>query len=137
MLLLSVNYQSSPRPLKTSFWGGSVEGVTSSTDSGAPKSGEPISRAERKCNLKAKASGAIYSFFNRISITGVKVDEDRCVNCNICIEECKMDVMKVSDHECIHCGECIKKCPVSAISYRSLKNRGETGGTDPDRGDRP
>ena len=74
--------------------------------------------------------GAIYSFFNRISITGVKVDEDRCVNCNICIEECKMDVMKVSDHECIHCGECIKKCPVSAISYRSLKNRG-------DRGDRP
>ncbi len=64
--------------------------------------------------------GAIYSFFNKVSITGVKVDEERCVNCNICVNECKMDVMKVADHECIHCGECINKCPVSAIRYKTL-----------------
>ena len=62
--------------------------------------------------------GAIYSFFNKVSLAGVKVDEDKCVDCNICVKECKMDVMKVADHECIHCGECVKKCPVSAITYK-------------------
>ena len=65
--------------------------------------------------------GAIYSFFNRVAITGVKVDEDKCIHCNICVNECKMDIMRVSDHECIECGECIGKCPVCAISFKLPK----------------
>ena len=62
--------------------------------------------------------GAIYSLFHKVSLCGVKVDEDKCVGCNICVRECKMDVNKVGDKECIHCGDCISHCPTCAISYK-------------------
>lgn len=62
--------------------------------------------------------GAIYSLFYKISICGVKVDEDKCVGCNKCVCECLMDVKYVGDRECVHCGECIGKCPTCAISYK-------------------
>jgi len=59
--------------------------------------------------------GAIYSFFQPISVFGIQVDEDKCINCDACIRNCKMDVKKVCDRECIQCGECINHCPVDAI----------------------
>ena len=61
--------------------------------------------------------GAIYSFFNPIAFFGIKVDMDKCIHCDACVRNCKMDVKKVCDRECIHCGECIKHCPADAISY--------------------
>ena len=61
--------------------------------------------------------GAIYSFFNPVSFFGIKVDKNKCTNCNACVRACKMDVKKVCDGECIQCGECIKCCPHGAISY--------------------
>ncbi|MCD8036804.1 MAG: 4Fe-4S binding protein [Clostridiales bacterium] len=66
--------------------------------------------------------GAIYSFFNRISVLGMKVDEDKCVHCGKCVELCKMDILKVGDRECIACGECIKVCGEKAICRKSLKS---------------
>ena len=62
--------------------------------------------------------GAIYSLFYKVSICGVKVDESKCIGCNICVRECKLDVQKVGDRECVHCGECKGHCPVDAISYK-------------------
>ena len=59
--------------------------------------------------------GAIYSFFSPVAMVCVKVDTDKCINCDKCVENCLMDVRKVGDRECIHCGECIKHCPVEAI----------------------
>lgn len=59
--------------------------------------------------------GAIYSFFNRYAIFGIKVDESKCISCNKCVNLCKMDVLKVNDRECIRCGECISVCPTKAI----------------------
>ena len=64
--------------------------------------------------------GAIYSFFNKVSILGLKVDSAKCINCNACIDSCLMDVKKVGDRECIECGDCIKKCKCDAI-YRIKK----------------
>jgi len=61
--------------------------------------------------------GAIYSFFNPVSFFGIKVDQNKCTHCNICVNKCKMDIRKVCDGECIQCGECIKECPVKAISF--------------------
>lgn len=61
--------------------------------------------------------GATYSFFAPVSMVGIKVDNDKCINCNKCVDNCLMDIKKVSDHECIHCGACINHCPVDAISY--------------------
>lgn len=65
--------------------------------------------------------GAIYSFFNPISFFGIKVDNAKCIHCDACVRNCKMDVKKVCDRECIQCGDCIKECPVDAISYRRTK----------------
>lgn len=62
--------------------------------------------------------GAIYGFFNRYALIGVKVNDDSCINCGLCIKHCKMDTGHVGDHECINCGECISVCPTNAISWK-------------------
>lgn len=62
--------------------------------------------------------GAIYGFFNRFSLLGVRVNTDDCTNCGLCISHCKMDTKRVGDHECINCGECISVCPTKAISWK-------------------
>ena len=65
--------------------------------------------------------GAIYSLFCKISLLGVKLDKDKCIDCGLCIQGCKMDIKHVGDHECIQCGECISVCPVQAISWKGSK----------------
>lgn len=62
--------------------------------------------------------GAIYSLFNRFSLIGVKLDKNKCIDCGLCVQGCKMDIKHVGDHECINCGECISVCPVQAISWK-------------------
>lgn len=65
--------------------------------------------------------GAIYGFFNRIALIGVKVNKNDCTDCGKCVSVCKMDVKRVGDHECINCGECISVCPTKAISWKGSK----------------
>lgn len=67
--------------------------------------------------------GAIYGLFNKLAILGVKVDDDKCDHCNVCITHCKMDVKKVGDHECIQCGECINKCHTNAIKWKAIREK--------------
>lgn len=64
--------------------------------------------------------GGIYSFFNKYSLFGITVN-NKCINCNKCVEICKMDIKIVNDHECINCGDCIKYCPTNAIEWKKLK----------------
>lgn len=64
--------------------------------------------------------GAIYGFFNKLSILGVKVDKSKCTNCHACVNFCKMDVKEVGDHECINCGECISVCNEHAIKWKNI-----------------
>lgn len=59
--------------------------------------------------------GAIYSFFNKTAIFGIKVDNSKCTNCNACVSVCKMDTIKINDRECIRCGECKSACKFGAI----------------------
>lgn len=59
--------------------------------------------------------GAIYGFFNKVSIFGLKIDLEKCTHCNACINYCLMDVKMVGDMECIECGECMKVCKEGAI----------------------
>jgi len=65
--------------------------------------------------------GAIYGFFSKIALLGVKLDKNKCTDCGLCIGVCKMDTKKVGDHECIQCGECISVCPSKAISWKGSK----------------
>ena len=65
---------------------------------------------------------AIYSFFQPVSFFGVQVDEAKCIHCDACVRNCKMDVKKVCDRECIQCGECMQHCPVDAIYIGIRRN---------------
>ncbi|MBQ8229675.1 MAG: 4Fe-4S binding protein [Clostridia bacterium] len=62
--------------------------------------------------------GALYGFFCRIAMLGVKIDKNKCTDCGLCIGVCKMDTKRVGDHECIQCGACISVCPAKAISWK-------------------
>lgn len=62
--------------------------------------------------------GAIYGFFNRISLYRVHVDESRCNLCGDCTRQCPMAVPVPQDGNttaCIRCGECAAVCPQQAI----------------------
>ena len=65
--------------------------------------------------------GAIYGFFSKIALIGIKLDKNACIDCGKCITACKMDIRKVGDHECISCGECIPVCPTKAITWKGSK----------------
>ena len=65
--------------------------------------------------------GALYGLFNKISILGIKLEKNKCVNCGLCTAKCKVDIKHVGDHECISCGECIEVCPTKAISWKGSK----------------
>ncbi len=60
----------------------------------------------------------------------IEIDEDRCKGCNLCIEECKVNVIKISDKinkygysivefddcgKCTACSLCAIMCPDAAI----------------------
>lgn len=65
--------------------------------------------------------GALYSFFNRISLFGVKLEQSKCTQCGLCVSHCKMDIKHVGDRECISCGECMSVCPTNAIQWKGPK----------------
>ena len=62
--------------------------------------------------------GAIYSFFNRISLYRYSVDEAKCTHCGACKHACRMgvDITKTPNSlDCIRCGDCKAACPHHAI----------------------
>jgi ferredoxin len=83
--------------------------------------------------------GALYGFFCKIAMIGLKVDKNKCTDCGLCIKVCKMDTKKVGDHECIQCGECISVCPTKAIAWKGSKVvvRGNDTDVDPSNGLKP
>ena len=62
--------------------------------------------------------GAIYGLFNKLALISVKVDENRCNGCGVCVRSCKMDVRHIGDHECINCAKCMGACNQNALSLR-------------------
>ena len=65
--------------------------------------------------------GAIYGFFSKIALLGIKLDKNKCTDCGLCLNVCKMDIKRVGDHECIQCGECISACPAKAIGWKGQR----------------
>lgn len=56
------------------------------------------------------------------SLIRIKVDINKCINCNTCVKACPMDVdmlnpnrSRTNGTECILCLECAKTCPQQAI----------------------
>ena len=65
--------------------------------------------------------GAIYSFFNKVSLYRYGIDDSACnraKGCSACSRACPMGVDPVKDPnslECIRCGTCSATCPQKAI----------------------
>jgi len=60
-----------------------------------------------------------------LAINKIKIDQDKCIHCNKCVESCPTQAMKgiYQDKrkfflpDCWSCGNCIEACPTDAISY--------------------
>lgn len=62
--------------------------------------------------------GAIYSIFNPISVYRLKVDHRKCTKCDVCKNNCPVDIRvyeNPNSMECVRCGECKKICPQNVI----------------------
>jgi len=63
--------------------------------------------------------GAFYALFSKIKLVKLRLDSDRCTNCEACHPVCPMGVRfneSPDDMECISCLACSKACTVGAIS---------------------
>lgn len=56
------------------------------------------------------------------------VNEELCVGCGVCIEECPVEaislveeIARINDEECIRCGRCHDACPNEAVRHDGEK----------------
>lgn len=74
--------------------------------------------------------GTVLSFFARFSIFRPVIDKSKCVNCSLCVKNCKASCIDIKNHKidysrCVVCGDCISKCKKDAISYTTKRYKEE------------
>lgn len=63
----------------------------------------------------------------------LKIDQEKCIKCNRCIQDCPMGIPCVNEkgeygyneanvEVCIYCGHCVAVCPVNAVSLYPIEN---------------
>lgn len=79
--------------------------------------------------------GALTSLVGSFSLLTTRIDESKCVNCKMCMNNCRLLAVSQKDKNisinqsnCANCGECMNVCPKEAIKYyirgtnREVKN---------------
>ena len=65
--------------------------------------------------------GAIYGLMNRIALTQLTYEADKCVSCKQCDPVCPMGIdpkTQFNSAECIRCGRCARACPTDSLALR-------------------
>lgn len=70
--------------------------------------------------------GTVLGTLSRFSIFRPAIDKSKCVNCSLCVKNCKASCIDIKNHKidysrCVVCGDCISKCKKDAISYTSKR----------------
>ena len=69
--------------------------------------------------------GLVTWILEHLSVAKVKVDKDRCTDCDICVDESHCPAVRSilderrSRPDCHACGRCIELCPEDALNFRS------------------
>lgn len=72
--------------------------------------------------------GAIYGFFNPISLYHYEIDKKKCNSCGDCRRACRMNIKTYENPnsmECIRCGDCITACEKRALKKVLIKDPGK------------
>lgn len=64
--------------------------------------------------------GAIYGFFNSISLVHLELSEESCIQCGKCKKACPVDISTFetpNSSACIRCGKCVQECPKDSLKW--------------------
>lgn len=69
--------------------------------------------------------GTVLGYVSKFSMFKMRVDENKCIKCGICMKNCKASCIDVQKGEpvkfdytrCVDCGNCQTVCPKGAISF--------------------
>ncbi len=82
-----------------------------------------LTRRRTQCGLFCPM-GAFQSFTNKLNPFEIRIDRDKCKDCDKCVRECptfSLDAGSVALGKtrinCMKCGKCIDACPTGAIAY--------------------
>jgi ferredoxin len=81
--------------------------------------------------------GTLLGIFSQYSVFNIKIDENACTSCGLCVQECKagcIDIKekKVDFSRCVGCFDCFKACPEEGIGYKYHFRTGIISGKEPD-----
>lgn len=73
--------------------------------------------------------GTLLGFVAKYSWLKPVIDTSKCVNCQLCVRNCKASCINIKEHKidysrCVACMNCIGKCPKNAIQYKHPLNAG-------------
>lgn len=66
--------------------------------------------------------GTVLGALSRVSLFGIRIDKDKCVECGLCSRRCNASCIDGKNHRvdysrCVDCMDCIGTCTHGAISY--------------------
>lgn len=70
--------------------------------------------------------GALMAPTNKISITDININHDKCTKCMKCNKACPMDIDVVNYNkslECVRCGRCVDACKFDAAHFHLLNKQ--------------
>jgi MauM/NapG family ferredoxin protein len=67
-------------------------------------------------------TGALLGLFSRFNLLKLKIDSDKCIECNLCSIQCETNARPFPagdwrSSECVYCETCAAICPTAAITF--------------------